>query len=142
VNEIVPENMRTSVINNGGGYINHSLYFQQLKKGSELKGEIKGTILEEFGSLEAFKNQFEKAAKEVFGSGWVFLTLDKNHHLKIVKKANQNSPFTDGETPILALDIWEHAYYLKYQNRRAEYIQNFWNVIDWERINQNYLQAK
>ena len=142
VNELVPENVRLAVINNAGGYVNHNLFFFILgPKNNELKGEIKKAIEEEFGSFEEFKTEFEQAAKTQFGSGWAFLVVEPNGKLKVVKKANQNSPLTDGDTPILALDVWEHAYYLKYQNKRPDYVSNFWKVVNWDEVNKNYLKT-
>ena len=143
VNIVVPENIRAAVINNGGGYVNHNLFFLTLgRQNHNIEGEIKDAIIKTFGTIEEFKMQFENAAKSQFGSGWAFLVLDNKNNLKIVKKPNQNSPLTNGETPILALDVWEHAYYLKYQNKRADYVSNFWNVVDWQAVNKNYIKAK
>jgi len=140
--ELVPENVRQTVINNGGGYVNHNLFFFIMgPQNNELKGEIKQAIEEEFGGFEEFREQFEQAAKTQFGSGWAFLVVDPKGKLKIVKKPNQNSPLTDGDIPVLALDVWEHAYYLKYQNKRPEYVENFWKVVDWSEVNKNYLKA-
>ncbi|PKK96073.1 MAG: superoxide dismutase [Tenericutes bacterium HGW-Tenericutes-4] len=140
--EIVPENIRTVVINNGGGYINHNLFFLHLGTANhEPMGEVKDAIIKTFGSLEEFRNEFETAAKTQFGSGWAFLVLDKDGALKIVKRQNQNSPLMEGETPIIGLDVWEHAYYLKYQNKRADYVNNFWKVLDWSKVEENYKNA-
>ena len=143
VNEVIPEGIRQAVINNGGGYINHNLFFRILGPNNhEPMGEVLEAIKKEFGSFEEFQTQFDQAAKTQFGSGWAFLVVDPSGALKIVKKQNQNSPLTDGDTPILGLDVWEHAYYLKYQNRRTEYETNFWKVINWEQVNENYKKAK
>ena len=142
LNTIVPEDIRAAVKNHGGGYVNHNLFWQILgNRNNEISREIKTAIEKEFGDYETFKAQFEAAAKSQFGSGWAFLVVDENKKLKIVKKSNQDSPLTDGHTPILALDVWEHAYYLKYQNRRPEYITNFWKVVDWKQVNNNYINA-
>jgi superoxide dismutase, Fe-Mn family len=142
VNELVPESIRQTVINNGGGYVNHNLFFFIMgPKNNELKGEIKNAIEEEFGGFDEFRAEFEQAAKTQFGSGWAFLVVDPSGKLKVVKKPNQNSPLTDGDTPILALDVWEHAYYLKYQNKRPDYVSNFWKVVNWDEVNKNYLKT-
>ncbi|MGD9901083.1 MAG: superoxide dismutase [Spirochaetales bacterium] len=142
VNEVVPESVRDAARNNGGGYVNHNLFFDILGANNhEIGGKLHEAIIKDFGSVEVFKEQFENAAKTQFGSGWAFLVVDELGRLKIVKKPNQNSPLTDGQTPILALDIWEHAYYLKYQNRRPDYVSNFWNVVDFSRVEKRYLDA-
>ena len=124
----VPENIRNAVRNNGGGYVNHKLFWQILKKDVKIKGEIEKAILKKFGSFDKFKEEFSNAAMTQFGSGWAWLVVNKNQ-LEIVKTSNQDSPLTEGKIPILCIDVWEHSYYLHYQNRRAEYIQNFFNVI-------------
>jgi superoxide dismutase, Fe-Mn family len=128
----VPENIRTAVRNNGGGHYNHSLFWQMLKKGGgEPKGEIAKAIDSSFGSYAKFKESFTEAATKVFGSGWAWLSLD-GKQLKIESTPNQDSPLMQGRLPLLGLDVWEHAYYLKYQNRRPEYIGAFFNVINWD----------
>ncbi len=141
VKKIVPAKIRQAVINNGGGYVNHKLYFNIMgPKNHEIKGKIKKAIQNDFKTIENFKEKFNNAALTHFGSGWVFLVVD-NNELKIVKKQNQDSPLTDGQIPIMGIDVWEHAYYLKYKNNRAEYVNNFWNVINWKAVEQNYLKA-
>ncbi|MBS3089086.1 superoxide dismutase [Candidatus Pacearchaeota archaeon] len=149
VNEILaglnqlPEEIRTAVRNNGGGFANHNLYWEIMTgdvKKRELKGDIKKAIEEKFGSFEEFKQNFNAAALMHFGSGWVWLVLD-NGELKIVSTSNQDNPITEGKTPILCIDLWEHAYYLHYQNRRADFIEAWWNVVNWEKVNEKYLNA-
>ncbi len=134
----VPENIRNAVRNNGGGYVNHKLFWQILKKDVKIKGEIEKAILKKFGSFDKFKEEFSNAAMTQFGSGWAWLVVNKSQ-LEIVKTSNQDSPLTEGKIPILCIDVWEHSYYLHYQNRRAEYIQNFFNVINWDKVNKLYL---
>jgi len=137
----VPENIRTAVRNNGGGHYNHSLFWQMLKKGGgEPKGEIKTAIDRTFGSYVKFKEGFTEAATKVFGSGWAWLTLD-GKQLKIESTPNQDAPLSQGRLPLLGLDVWEHAYYLKYQNRRPEYIAAFFNVINWDFVTERFRQA-
>src|SRR3989344_1657286 len=134
----VPENIRNAVRNNGGGYVNHKLFWQILKKDVKIKREIEKAILKKFGSFEKFKEEFSNAAMTQFGSGWAWLVVNKSQ-LEIVKTSNQDSPLTEGKIPILCIDVWEHSYYLHYQNRRAEYVQNFFNVINWDMVNNLYL---
>jgi superoxide dismutase, Fe-Mn family len=131
----LPENIRTAVRNNGGGHVNHTLFWQILKKdGGQPKGALAKAIDTKFSNYDAFKDQFTKAATTVFGSGWAWLTVDQSGALAIESTPNQDSPYTQGRTPILGLDVWEHAYYLKYQNRRPEYITAFFNVINWDEV--------
>ncbi|HDV5964114.1 TPA: superoxide dismutase [Staphylococcus pseudintermedius] len=137
----VPENLRTAVRNNGGGHLNHSIYWQILAPNSEEKGEVVDKIKEQWGSLDEFKSEFADKAAGRFGSGWAWLVVN-NGKLEIVTTANQDSPLTDGLTPILALDVWEHAYYLKFQNKRPDYISTFWNVVNWEKVDELYKAAK
>jgi Fe-Mn family superoxide dismutase len=137
-----PEDVRSSVRNNGGGYINHALFWEIMKKDVPFEGEVSEAIKEKFGSMEIFKDEFSKAAATQFGSGWAWLVVDKEGNLEVTKSSNQDTPLTHGKTPILGLDVWEHAYYLKYQNRRPEYIENFFKVIDWGKVNELYLAAK
>jgi len=136
----VPEGIRTAVQNNGGGHLNHTFFWQILKKDMPFTGAIAEAIKGAFGSFDAFKVKFAEAAANRFGSGWAWLVLNKGK-LEIMSTANQDSPLSEGKTPILCLDVWEHAYYLKYQNRRPEYIQAFFNVINWEKANEHYLKA-
>ena len=137
----IPEDKRQAVINHGGGHANHSLFWQILKKGTEKpSGKLAKEINEKFGSFEKFKEEFSNAATTLFGSGWAWLVLNEGK-LEIVKTPNQNSPLMEGKIPILGLDVWEHAYYLKYQNKRADYVQAFWNVINWEKVEEFYEEA-
>ncbi len=140
----VPEDIRTAVRNNGGGHANHSLFWSIMapKAGGEPTGEISELIKKEFGGFAQFKEKFENAAKTRFGSGWAWLALDKSGKAEVYSTANQDNPLMEGKKPILGLDGWEHAYYLKYQNRRPDYIAAFWNVIDWKAVNENYRTAK
>ena len=137
----VPEDIRTAVRNHGGGHVNHSFFWSILKKGVQIKGEIFDAINTEFGSFESFQEQFSKAAAGQFGSGWGWLVMDHGK-LSVMSTANQDSPLSSGKTPLVTIDIWEHAYYLKYQNRRPDYIKAFFSVVDWEKVNNLYLQAK
>ena len=139
--ESLPEKIRTSVRNNGGGHYNHSLFWKMMKSGGsgQPTGKIAAQIDSTFGSFEKFKQDFEAAAVARFGSGWVWLTK-KNDELIISSSPNQDCPVMEGIQPILALDVWEHAYYLKYQNRRPEYISNWWNVVDWDYVEELFEQ--
>lgn len=139
----VPENIRTAVRNNGGGALNHTLFWQILGpgKGGKPAGELLQEIEKTFGSFDAFKEKFGNAAATRFGSGWAWLIV-KNGKLEIVSSANQDTPVSDGAKPILALDVWEHAYYLNYQNRRPDYISAFWHVVNWDKVNELYKAAK
>ncbi|WP_019242579.1 MULTISPECIES: superoxide dismutase [Bacillus] len=139
----VPEAIRTAVRNNGGGHANHSLFWQILSPngGGEPKGEVAAAINAKFGSFESFKEEFAKAATTRFGSGWAWLSVN-NGEIEISSTPNQDSPVMEGKTPILGLDVWEHAYYLHYQNRRPEYITNFWNVVNWDEVEKRYQAAK
>lgn len=139
INEI-PEDIRTIVRNHGGGHANHSFFWPTLKKDVALAGPIAEAIKAEFGSVDIFREKFTAAATKVFGSGWAWLTVDKRK-LEIVATPNQDSPIMLGKMPVLGLDVWEHAYYLLYQNRRPEYIAAFFNVINWEKVNDNFLAA-
>jgi superoxide dismutase, Fe-Mn family len=140
----LPENIRTAVRNNGGGHVNHTLFWQILKKngGGAPKGDLAKAIDTKFSNFDGFKEQFTKAATTVFGSGWAWLTVDQSGGLVLESLPNQDSPYSQGKTPILGLDVWEHAYYLKYQNRRPEYITAFWNVINWDEVASRYAAAK
>ncbi|MGN1401659.1 MAG: superoxide dismutase SodA [Bacillus sp. (in: firmicutes)] len=141
--DAVPESIRTAVRNNGGGHANHSLFWQLLSPegGGEPKGAVAEAINSEFGSFDQFKENFAKAATTRFGSGWAWLVVN-NGKLEITSTPNQDSPLSEGKTPILGLDVWEHAYYLKYQNKRPEYIANFWNVVNWDEVEKRYQEAK
>ena len=132
----VPESIRQAVINNGGGHANHSLFWTIMgpNKGGEPTGALADEIKQDFGSFDSFKDEFTKAASGRFGSGWAWLVETPQGKLQITSTPNQNSPLMEGNTPLLGLDVWEHAYYLKYQNRRADYVQAWWNVVDWTAV--------
>lgn len=132
----IPDKIKTAVRNHGGGHANHSFFWQLLKKDVSLNGKISDVINSTFGSFDKFKENFTAAAVNLFGSGWAWLVLN-NGKLEIMQTQNQDSPISLGKTPVLGIDVWEHAYYLKYQNRRADYVTAFWNVVDWERVNEN-----
>jgi Fe-Mn family superoxide dismutase len=136
----VPEKIRTAVRNNGGGHANHSLFWTIMKPGGG--GEPKGKLLEginsTFSSFDKFKEQFTQAALTRFGSGWAWLSRESNGGLVVESTPNQDSPIMEGRTPILGLDVWEHAYYLHYQNRRPEYVAAWWNVVDWDAVAERY----
>lgn len=142
--EKVPEDVRMAVRNNGGGAVNHSLFWQVMgpKAGGEPKGPVADAIKSTYGSFAEFKAKFSDAAATQFGSGWAWLVVNKDGKLEIMKTSNQDSPLSLGKKPILLIDVWEHAYYLKYQNRRPEYIEAFYNVINWEKVNELYLCQK
>ncbi len=131
----VPESIRTAVRNNGGGHVNHTFFWQIMapNAGGEPTGALADAIKSSFGDFAAFKDQFQKAGMGRFGSGWAWLIKD-GAGLKIVSTANQDNPITDGQTPVLGVDVWEHAYYLKYQNRRADYLAAWWNVVNWPEV--------
>ncbi|SFN91168.1 MULTISPECIES: superoxide dismutase [Proteiniclasticum] len=139
----VPEDIRGAVRNNGGGHLNHSMFWKMMKKaeGQAPEGELLTAINEKFGSFDEFKSVFAKAGATRFGSGWAWLVV-KDGKLDVVSTPNQDNPITDGLTPILGLDVWEHAYYLKYQNRRPEYIENWFNVVNWDEVAKLYSEAK
>ncbi|AND41519.1 MULTISPECIES: superoxide dismutase [Bacillaceae] len=141
--DAVPEAVRTAVRNNGGGHANHSLFWQIISPngGGEPTGELADAISSKFGSYDSFKEEFAKAATTRFGSGWAWLAVN-NGELEVTSTPNQDSPLMEGKTPILGLDVWEHAYYLKYQNRRPEYINSFWNVVNWDEVSKRYSAAK
>ncbi len=140
----VPEDIRTVVRNHGGGTWNHDLFWQIMapRAGGEPKGALSQAIEAAFGDFGTFKAEFEKAANGRFGSGWAWLVVQKDNGLAIVSTANQDNPLSDGLLPILGLDVWEHAYYLKYQNRRAEYVSNWWNVVNWEEVARRYAAGR
>lgn len=139
----VPEDIRTAVRNNGGGHANHSLFWEILSPngGDEPTGELADAINEAFGSFEDFKAELKKAATGQFGSGWGWLVVD-NGDLKVTNTPNQDSPLTNGQTPILGIDVWEHAYYLNYQNKRPDYVDAFWKVVNWDEVARRYEEAK
>lgn len=137
----VPESIRTAVRNNGGGFINHNFFWHVMKKDIPAAGPILDAIKAKFGSFETFKDEFSKAALLTFGSGWAWLVVNQQKELEVMSTFNQDSPLTTGKSPVLTLDVWEHAYYLKYQNKRPEYIENFFNVINWDKVNEHFVNA-
>lgn len=139
----LPENLRGAVINHGGGHANHSLFWTVMSPqgGGEPQGALAQAIDAQLGGFDAFKEAFTKAALTRFGSGWAWLSVSPQKTLVVESSGNQDSPLMHGNTPILGLDVWEHAYYLKYQNRRPEYIGAFYNVIDWAQVQHRYLEA-
>ena len=140
----VPADKKQAVINNGGGYANHKLFWTILspKGGGSPDGELGNDIKKTFGSYDKFKEEFSNAAGSRFGSGWAWLSVDGSGNLVVHSTANQDSPLMDGYTPILGIDVWEHAYYLNYQNRRPDYVSAFWNVVNWDQVAKNYEAAK
>ncbi|HLR01316.1 MAG TPA: superoxide dismutase [Virgibacillus sp.] len=138
----VPEDIRTAVRNNGGGHLNHSFFWEILSPngGGEAKGSVADKIKDTFGSFEEFQSKFEAAAAGRFGSGWAWLVVN-NGELEITSTPNQDNPVSEGKTPILGVDVWEHAYYLKYQNKRPEYLKQFWNVVNWDKVEEHYKNA-
>jgi Fe-Mn family superoxide dismutase len=136
----VPEDIRTVVRNHGGGNWNHTMFWEIMapKAGGEPSGSLAGAISAAFGSFTSFKGEFEKAANGRFGSGWAWLVKKADGGLSIVSTANQDNPMSDGLTPLMGIDVWEHAYYLKYQNRRAEYVSSWWNVIHWAEVERRF----
>ncbi|HHW36918.1 MAG TPA: superoxide dismutase [Bacillales bacterium] len=141
--DAVPEAVRTAVRNNGGGHANHTLFWTVMSPngGGAPTGELADAITQKFGSFDAFKEEFNKAAATRFGSGWAWLAVN-NGQLEVTSTPNQDTPLMEGKTPILGLDVWEHAYYLNYQNRRPDYIGAFWKVINWEEVAKRYNAAK
>lgn len=139
----LPADKQTAVRNNGGGFANHALFWEILapNAGGEPSGELADAINSAFGSFDAFKEQFANAATGQFGSGWAWLVVDGGN-LVVTSTPNQDTPLMEGKTPILGLDVWEHAYYLHYQNRRPDYVAAFWNVINWAKVAENYAAAK
>lgn len=142
--EEIPEGERQAVINHGGGNANHSHFWKIMtpKPKSKPEGELGDAINSTFDNLDSFKEKFTEKAMSVFGSGWVFLILTPDKKLKLKRQSFQNSPLMNGNTPLLGLDVWEHAYYLKYQNRRAEYIRAWWNVVNWEEVGENFVKVQ
>lgn len=139
----VPEEIRTAVRNNGGGHANHSLFWPIMASGAggEPTGEVADAINSTFGSFDKFKEEFSNAATGQFGSGWSWLVVS-NGALKVYSTPNQDSPFMKGDSPVLGLDVWEHAYYLKYKNDRGSYVNAWWDLVNWNRVNENYLDAR
>ncbi|BBH22701.1 superoxide dismutase [Mn] [Paenibacillus baekrokdamisoli] len=140
----VPEAIRTAVRNNGGGHANHSLFWETIapNAGGAPTGALADAIANELGGFDQFKADFAKAATTRFGSGWAWLALGKDGKLKVYSLPNQDSPIFEGDTPLLGLDVWEHAYYLNYQNKRPDYIAAFWNVVNWSEVGKRYDAAK
>ena len=140
----VPEGIRTAVRNNGGGHWNHSMFWSLMKKngGGEPRGPVSDAIKAAFGSFDELKKHFNDAGLKRFGSGWAWVVLGKDGKLAVTSTPNQDNPLTEGVTPIFGNDVWEHAYYLKYQNRRGEYLNAWWNVVDWDAINARLEAAK
>ncbi|MCJ7706918.1 MAG: superoxide dismutase [Anaerolineales bacterium] len=136
----VPEAVRTAVRNNGGGHANHTFFWTVMAPGAggEPAGAVGKAIDKAFGGFAGFKDAFSKAAVTRFGSGWAWLVLDGSKELKVLASANQDSPFSEGLKPLLTVDVWEHAYYLKYQNRRADYVAAWWNVVNWAEVNRRF----
>jgi Fe-Mn family superoxide dismutase len=143
INE-VPENIRTAVRNNGGGHINHSMFWQIMKPngGGAPTGSLAAAIQDAFGSFDEFKAKFKDAGVRRFGSGWAWLARDQSGKLQVTSTANQDSPLMDGLFPVMGNDVWEHAYYLKYQNRRPDYLDAWWNVVNWDEIGKRFEQAR
>ncbi len=139
----IPQDKRTAVRNNGGGHYNHTLFWEIMSPdgGGEPSGELARAIETTFGTFDSFRDEFSAAATNHFGSGWAWLVVHDGH-LDIISTPNQDSPLMEGRTPILGLDVWEHAYYLKYQNKRPDYIAAFWNVVNWDEVNRRYEAAK
>lgn len=140
----VPEDIRTSVRNNGGGFINHNLFWQIMSPnaGGEPTGALGAAIASTFGSFDAFKKMFSDAGMTRFGSGWAWLVVNDGGNLAVYSTANQDSPYMTNHTPLLGLDVWEHAYYLNYQNRRADYIAAWWNVVSWDVVAAHFAAAQ
>ncbi|HYD03742.1 MAG TPA: superoxide dismutase [Alphaproteobacteria bacterium] len=137
----IPEALKNAVRNHGGGHYNHTMFWLLLKKDVKINKTMSDAITKDFGSFDNFKKQFSDAALNRFGSGWAWLVVN-GKKLEIVSTANQDNPISDGKTPILGIDVWEHAYYLKYQSKRAEYVENFWNVINWDQVLKYYKEAQ
>lgn len=141
--ETVPADVANTIRNNGGGYVNHKMFWEIMSPngGGEPTGDIAKAINDSFGSFAAFQNQFNQAGSKQFGSGWAWLVLDANQQLKVMGTLNQDSPLMNGMYPVMGNDVWEHAYYLKYRNQRGEYLKNWWNVVNWQEVNQRYQQG-
>jgi superoxide dismutase, Fe-Mn family len=141
---IVPDNIKTAVRNNAGGHANHSMFWLIMapKAGGQPQGKVAAAIQSVFGSFDQFKEKFNAAAAGRFGSGWAWLVKNSSGGLEIISTANQDSPLMEGKFPVMGLDVWEHAYYLKYQNRRPEYIAAWWNVVNWPEVDRRFLAGK
>ncbi len=140
----VPQNIRTAVRNNGGGYANHDLFWKIMSPngGGQPSGDLASAISQKFGSFDQFKEQLSSTAAGQFGSGWGWLVVKSDGSLDVYSTPNQDSPYMQGDTPILGVDVWEHAYYLRYQNLRADYISAWWNVVNWDQVAKNYSNAR
>lgn len=140
----LPEEIKTAVRNNGGGHLNHSIFWKIMSPngGGEPIGEVAKKIDEDLGGFDKFKEEFKKAALGRFGSGWAWLVVNKDGKFEIVSTPNQDNPVSEGKEPLLGIDVWEHAYYLKYQNRRADYIDAWFNVVDWNKVEERYKEIK
>ncbi len=139
----VPESIRTTIRNSGGGHANHTMFWQIMGgSGGEPSGELKSAIDRDLGGFQKFQADFNTAGERQFGSGWVFVTVERDGKLALTSKPNQDTPLMDGKLVLMGNDVWEHAYYLKYQNRRADYLKAWWNVLDWGRIGERYAAAK
>ena len=140
----VPANIQTAVRNNGGGHANHSMFWEIMgpNAGGQPTGELGGAIQSAFGSFDGFKAKIKEAALGRFGSGWAWLVIGGDGKLQVLSTANQDSPYMDGQTPVLGVDVWEHAYYLKYQNKRPDYVDAWWNVVNWNAVAQRFAKAK
>jgi Fe-Mn family superoxide dismutase len=141
--DTLPEDVRKTIRNNGGGHLNHTMFWEIMSPngGGQPTGTIAEAINKSFGSFSAFQEQFNEAGKNRFGSGWAWLVMDKNRQLAVTSTANQDSPLMEGSFPIMGNDVWEHAYYLKYRNKRDEYLKQWWNVVNWDEINKRYQKA-
>ncbi len=139
----VPEDIRTTVRNNGGGHVNHSMFWKIMKPGGggEPKGQLADLLRQSFGDFESFKKQFNEAGTKQFGSGWVWLIRARDGKLQVTSTANQDNPMSQGSFPVMGNDVWEHAYYLKYQNRRPEYLAAWWNVVNWDEVQKRFESA-
>ncbi len=140
----IPESARTAVRNNGGGHVNHTLFWEIMTPGGSTAptGALAAAITSAFGDVEALKKQVNEAATKRFGSGWSWLVADSSGQLSVISTPNQDNPLMDGKTPILGVDVWEHAYYLKYQNKRPDYLAAWWNTVNWDEVGKRYEQAK
>jgi len=141
--QIQDQQLATAIRNNGGGHWNHTFFWNIMAKngGGLPKGKLAESLKKKFENFEAFQSQFNNSAKKVFGSGWAWLCVDTNGELVIVNTINQDNPITQGLKPVIGLDVWEHAYYLKYRNKRPDYINAWWNVVNWEQAEQNYIES-
>ncbi|MBP7708255.1 superoxide dismutase [Candidatus Pacearchaeota archaeon] len=136
--KIIPDDIKTAVRNHGGGHLNHSFFWELLAKDKPISDNLKKIIEKQFESFDKFKEEFSNAALTRFGSGWVWLVLTKDKKLKIYSTANQDSPLMQGDKPLLGLDVWEHSYYIKWTSNRKGYVENWWNVVNWEQVEKSY----